>query len=305
MRQAELLFWTGYPNHGRMVARWWHNFGSRLTRSNMENIRHVHFMLPIHDIDDICEPGNSIPKAVRFLKPRTFKITSRACDWSGLSWATPDDYRNKLEEQIRRNIAQLLLVCVQNVEKFQLALEIQEGSRAWEENEPFFHSIRRLRSRVRTIQKFHGDYSYGSYLGAVDEPRSWRRQRPNTHWTTGVVDPKYPELRYRILELEWVHVRCDIDSAGSTIYTPSPTASSHVFSPRSQRVDQNSREHRIDNDLSHFLRQQDRVRQHSQELSKAFEAQCRRTFSEQRMAMETGSEVRRIRAQISLLSVET
>jgi hypothetical protein len=288
-----------------MVARWWHNLGSRLTRSNLENIRHVHFMLPIHDIDDICEPGNSISKAIRFLKPMTFKITSRACDWSGLSWGAPDDYRNKLEEQIRRNVAQLLRVCVNNVKKFQLALEIQEGNRKWEENEPFFDSVRRLRSRVRTIQKFHGDNSYGSYLGVVDEPHSWRRQRPNTNWTTGIVDPKYPELKYRILELKWVHIRCAIDSAGLKIDTPSPTASSRAFSPRSKRMDQNSRDHRIDNDLSHFLRQQDRVRQHSQELSKVFEAQCRRAFSEQRIAMETGSEVRRIRAQISLLSVET
>jgi hypothetical protein len=89
------------------------------------------------------------------------------------------------------------------------------------------------------------------------------------------------------------------------IDTPSPTASSHAFSLRSNLMDQYSRGHNIDSNLSHFRRQQDRVRQHSQELSKAFEARCRRAFSEQRIAMETGSEVRRIRAQISLLSVET
>jgi hypothetical protein len=267
----------------------------KLTRLNLQNLRHIHFMLPLHDLHAICDPGSSAPKIVRILKPKIFQITNRACDWPRFNWGTGGWGDDAHKVAIRRNIILILNACVGNVTTFRLALEVLDKDGAWEGQAPFFDSIRSLRSEDATVQKLRSDIPYGSYLRVVDEPRSWRRQhRPKPDYRSGIVDPDAADIKYRILELEWVHSQ---DVAGPSI------KSDNADSPQLNPTNAGPGDDQSLIDLGTLLCRQDRLRQSAHQRARGFEAQCRRAFSKQRIAMEVGDEVRRLRGQVSLLHI--
>jgi hypothetical protein len=267
----------------------------------------MHFMIKLHDPHGF-EKGNSIRKVVKNLKPQTIKITNRLCDWPDHEWRYRECGLVMWEKLMTQHLNVWLDAASVCVEKFELALEIFDSESEWEQYAPFFDDIRGLSKKIGIARSTRSNQQFETYLAVAEEPRVWNwRRRLRADRDTGIADPNGPNLACRVFELQWTHVRYAIDlpADGGQARKPANTAAPKNRIPlREIPSHQHHRLHAYLDDPSPFLRQHNRLRRHAQELSKVTEARCRRRFRELFTEMEIGTEVQRLREQMSLLRVE-
>jgi hypothetical protein len=258
-------------------------------------------MLPVDKAKIILGNSQGLRRVVKHLKPKTVKITNRYGDWDWHRWI----YDDGTVKRTVNDIALLLEACAAYVGKFQLALEAPDTDEEWKQYAAFFDFTRRLKARIGIETEPGTDIPWEVYFGVVDEPHSWRWTRRPFQYNDEEPDPQAPDLKLRVLELEWVRIRRAIDpSKDESIKIPADPAPNNPYLPRSHRSSHKTRGYAYSAEMDPLLCQQDRLRQHSQKLSEAHAAQWRKTFYKVREEAEIGNELERICASGSLLYIK-
>lgn len=306
MQQAVHLFWQNARNRAAkkdmIPGRWWHGFGSHLTKLNLDNLRSVHFMFSLHKLDHLFYEKNRIADVLRYLKPDVFKITNRFDDWPSLAY--PYSYC-----WARHDIAlgKLLEACQGRVKEFRLELEFID--QCLNQLAGLVKHLLCMQSPAEEIKDAKSGKLMQRRLEVTKAPlaRQWL-----TTTTRLIAGEQHPGERkshlIHVRELEWIHVDRYADQQDVLQGEhPGDARTRKIRSAHSgpdRALARKGKRHMYDGVLNYEAWRQDHNRQHSQELAKAVEGHRRRLFADMMMAQDTRIRVQRWETQGSLLRFE-